>query len=79
MAVRSKNAHYLFHTIHLRHWQQLALQNGGVPVWHAMLDRLDAALAQVETALPDGFPQRTWSTIAQGARSERDRLLTECA
>ncbi len=80
MAVRSKNVHYLFHTIHLRHWQQLALQNGGAPVWQAMLallDRLDAALAQVEAALPDDFPQRTWSTIAQGARSERDRLLTE--
>ena len=38
MAVRSKHAHYLFHTIQARHWQQLAARHGGDVVWDAMVE-----------------------------------------
>ena len=80
MAVRSKNSHYQFNRIHLRHWKQLALQNGGLPVWEAMLAllaRVDDALDAVEAMLPDDFPVRTWNTIAAGMRSECARLVAE--
>lgn len=82
MAVRSKNTHYLFNTIHLRHWKQLAMQNGGARVWDvmlALLDRVDAALNAVEATLPDGFPDRTWDAIATGMRREHARYQQERA
>ena len=46
MAIRSKNVHYLFHTIEARHWHALAMKNGGPGVWKAMVDlagRVEAA------------------------------------
>lgn len=80
MAVRSKNAHYIFREIHARHWRQLAMKNGGPTVWEAMLllvERVDTALSTVEMLLPNDFPQRTWLTISAGMRAEAKRFLSE--
>jgi serine/threonine-protein kinase HipA len=82
MAVRSKSAHYLFHTIEARHWLQLAAKHGGDSVWDAMVqlvERVDGALAEVERRLPKDFPARTWECISIGMRSEAMRFLREAA
>jgi serine/threonine-protein kinase HipA len=78
MPMRSKNAHYLFHTIQARHWQQLAARNGGDTVWAAMIDlvtSIEGALARLERRLPKGFPARTWESISTGMRREAARFL----
>ena len=80
MAVRSKNAHYLFHTIQARHWQQLAARHGGDAVWSAMIalvSRVDGALAKLERQLPKDFPARTWESVSTGMRSEAKRFLAD--
>jgi serine/threonine-protein kinase HipA len=80
MAVRSKNAHYLFHTIQARHWQQLASKHGGDTVWAAMIDlvtSVDDALARVERRLPKDFPAHAWESISTGMRSEATQFLRE--
>jgi serine/threonine-protein kinase HipA len=82
MAVRSKSAHYLFHTVEARHWLQLAAKHGGDSVWDAMVqlvERVDGALAEVERRLPKDFPARTWECISIGMRSEAMRFLREAA
>ena len=78
MAIRSRNAHYVFQTIQARHWHGLAMKNGGIDVWNAMLDlvtSVDAALGEVEALLPPDFPARTWEAISQGMRGEAKRFL----
>jgi serine/threonine-protein kinase HipA len=82
MAVRSKKAHYLFHTIQARHWLQLAAKHGGDHVWGAMMqlvERVDGALAEVERRLPKDFPARTWESISTGMRNEAARFRREAA
>lgn len=80
MAVRSKNAHYLLHTIQARHWHQLATKHGGNAVWSAMIrlaESVDGTLAKLEGRLPKDFPARTWQRISTGMRSEATRFLAE--
>lgn len=80
MAVRSKNAHYVFQEIRARHWYELAIKNGGPEAWGAMLGlvtRVDAALSTVESQLPNDFPVHTWATISTGMRVEAGRFLAE--
>jgi len=78
MAVRSKNAHYALHTIQPRHWQALALANGGEPAWRALCDlagKVDAALDAVRKRLPAAFPIPTFDAIAAGARAQAQGLV----
>lgn len=80
MALRSKNKHDLLHTIQARHWRQLALGNGGPPVWQAMIDLVasaDGALARIEATLPADFPGRTWEAISRGVRAQALRFMRE--
>lgn len=80
MTVRGKNPHKYFHTVQARHWQSLALKNGGLPVWEslqALAENVDAALTAVESELPPDFPQRTWAAIADGMRAEARRFMAE--
>ena len=71
MAVQGeRNAHYRLRDIPPRHWQRLAARCGP-GVWdrmRAMVDRVDGVLDALATALPDGFPERTWAPIAAGMR-----------
>lgn len=80
MAVRSKNAHYLFHTIQACHWQQLAAMHGGDAVWAAMIELVtsaDGALARLERRLPEDFPAHTWESVSTGMRRAATRYLKE--
>lgn len=73
MAIRSRNAHYVFHTVHTRHWHHLAMKYGGVEVWSAMrgmVEQVESALRRVEQRLPRDFPEIIWNTIAHGIRSQ---------
>ena len=79
MALRSKNAHYLFRDMHTRHWHQLAMKNGGPLVWRAMVMlvlSVDEVLAKVAPQLPLDFQEHTWVSIADGIRSEAKRFLS---
>lgn len=82
MAIRSKNPHYLLHTIQARHWHGLAMKHGGIDVWNAMLEMVasvDDALDEVEALLPADFPGWTWESISCGMQSESERFLREVA
>lgn len=77
MAVRSKNAHYTFHTILTRHWHGLAMKHGGPAVWQKMLvlvEHVEHAIAAVQQTLPSGFPEKTWSAISEGMRAQAKRF-----
>jgi serine/threonine-protein kinase HipA len=79
MALRAKNVHRRFGSIQARHWHQLAMKNGGQPVWDAMLGlalQVGPALAAVEARLPGDFHGRTWDAIAKGMKAEATRFLT---
>jgi serine/threonine-protein kinase HipA len=81
-AMRAKNVHYKLETIQPHHWHQLAMKHGGPAVWDTMLalvERVDSALAAVESKLPGGFPGRTWEAIAAGMRMEAGRFLERAA
>lgn len=82
MALRAKNAHYKLETIQPRHWHHLAMKHGGPAVWdamRAMVEGVEAAVATVEQKLPEGFPGRTWETIAKGMRAEAKRFAKGAA
>ena len=82
MAMRSKTVHRAFDTIHIRHWHQLAMKNGGPAVWEAMVglvERVGPALAAVEKRLPRNFHGRSWDAISKGMRAEAARFVSELA
>ena len=73
MAMRSKNAHYALHTIQARHWEGLAMRNGGVRVWEAMqgmVGQVEAAIGAVEGRLSNSFPQVIWRRLVAGMRKQ---------
>jgi serine/threonine-protein kinase HipA len=75
MALRSKNVHYQIAEIQTRHWQALARESG-VPfaVMTRLVERLPAALDEVETALPRGFPEKVWQPIRSGLLAQALRF-----
>lgn len=78
MAVRSKNAHYKLGEIKAGHWSHLAKTSGVEGASEAMLallDRVDDALAAVESRLPAGFPAQIAETIFKGVRGQRNAFL----
>jgi serine/threonine-protein kinase HipA len=78
-ALRSKNVHYTLHTIQARHWHGFAMSYGGAAVWaemQALVERVPAALARVEAALPKDFPEKTWQLIAKGMGEQAQRFRT---
>ena len=73
MAMRSKNAHYRLMDIQTRHWRKLAASCGVPGAWssmQALVERVEAALSQVEQALPADFPEALWKKIAKGMRGQ---------
>lgn len=80
MAVRSRNAHYALQSIEPRHWQALAMKNGGAAIWQAMCDlagNVEATLDAVQERLPRAFPTKTFDAIASGMLAQALRLQTE--
>ena len=78
MAMRSKNVHHRFDSIQTRHWHQLAMKNGGLAVWGAMVglvEKVGPSLAAVEARLPKFFHGRLWAAISKGMMAESERFL----
>jgi serine/threonine-protein kinase HipA len=77
MAVRGKRAHYKLKDIHARHWKDLAEQTGVGRLWQrmiALVEAADAAFARLEGTLPASFPERVFTTIRDGVRSQVRRF-----
>lgn len=78
MAIRGERSlHYRLRDIQGRHWQRLAAACGP-GTWERMLQmasKVDEVLALVEQDLPDGFPARTWESIAAGFRRHAGQFL----
>jgi serine/threonine-protein kinase HipA len=80
MASRSKYTHYDIYGIRTRHWHNLAMKNGGPTVWEAMqglVAQIDVALDAVGARLPEAFPDRIWTPIADGMRSQAKKFQAE--
>lgn len=77
LALRATQAHYRLAEIHTRHWRALAAQSG-VPgafdAMHALVQRVPAALAEVESLLPADFPEQVWRPIEAGLRAQCRRF-----
>lgn len=77
MAVRGKRAHYKLKDIQPRHWKDLAEQTGAGSLWQrmiALIEAADAAFARLEGTLPASFPERVFTTIRDGVRSQVRRF-----
>ena len=80
MALRSKNVHYKLYTVQARHWQALAMANGGPAMWQAMqalVASVETAIDTVQAELPPDFPARTWERITAGMRQHARLFDTE--
>ncbi len=77
MAVRSKNAHYSLRTIQPRHWEALAMKNGGEPVWQAMcrlVGKVGPTLDVLRRKLPATFPTRIFNAVASGMAAQAQQF-----
>jgi serine/threonine-protein kinase HipA len=80
MALRSKNVHKRYDTIHARHWYGLALKYGGQSAWDDMIElveSVDSTLEVIEMLLSKEFPVRTWEAISEGMRTAAKKFLNE--
>jgi serine/threonine-protein kinase HipA len=76
MAVRGKNTHYRINEIQARHWSALAEDTAIPGIWermHMLVDSADSAVDQVEKGLPNGFPERVFTSIRDGIRRQARR------
>ena len=77
MSVRGSRRHYKLDNIQTRHWQGLAQRSGIDGLWERMTtlaDSMDGAMRRIEQTLPAGFPERVFTKIAAGVRSQVTRL-----
>jgi serine/threonine-protein kinase HipA len=80
MALRGTSVHYELSRIHARHWHALAGRLAARDAWMRMVtlvEGADAAMATVESALPNAFPLDVCEAIAAGVRDQRRRFLAE--
>ncbi len=76
MAVRGKNTHYRINEIQARHWSALTEDTAIPGIWermHMLVDSADSAVDQVEKDLPNGFPERVFTSIRDGIRRQARR------
>ncbi len=79
MALRGKNRHYNWEQMSLRHWLSTAkLCNFPADEMTRIIDRvlgeMDQVIVQVETNLPEGFPEDIATPIFDGMRKARERI-----
>lgn len=73
MAVRGKRAHYRINEIQPRHWKELARRTGVPGLWERMRSHVASALPaldRLEGELPRAFPERVFTAIREGVRSQ---------
>ena len=79
MGLRGRRAHYGLNEITARHWQQLALHTGVPDLWkriQTFVESAPGALERVENRLPDGFPERVYAMIRDGALGQVRRFAS---
>jgi serine/threonine-protein kinase HipA len=77
MALRGKRAHYRLNEISARHWQELARRAGVPGLWERMqlfVESAGPAFERLEAQLPVNFPERVYSSIRAGVRSQARRF-----
>ncbi|KQT14296.1 type II toxin-antitoxin system HipA family toxin [Ramlibacter sp. Leaf400] len=78
MAVSAKNRHYLLKDIQRRHFNAMARKCGygasAEPLIEGILERVAAAVDEVNAKLPAGFPQRVVDPIFAGLQGSAQRL-----
>lgn len=78
MSVSGKNKHYALKDIQRRHFNAMAPKCGygesAEPVIEAILQRVPAAIAEVNAKLPEDFPQRVADTIFGGLQGAAAKL-----
>jgi serine/threonine-protein kinase HipA len=77
MSLRGRRAHYRLNEITARHWQELAGRTAVPDLWNRMqsfVESAPAALERVEKRLPPAFPERVYTTIREGVRTQVRRF-----
>ena len=82
MAVRTKNPHWLVHTITRRHWVELGLRYGiqspkgyGIDeLLNKVVEHTPIAIAAVQKKLPTDFPEQVSVPIFAGLQQAAQRL-----
>lgn len=78
MALKGKNTHYRLQDIQLRHWQALARLTGAPDAFEQMVGlvlQVPYALERVAEQLPNGYPQRVFTTIRAGMTAQAQRFM----
>lgn len=77
MGVKAGHMHYRLRDIQARHWQGLAaaVTQDVWPRLIALARNVDAALAEVEAELPDGFPSLVWTSTSAGMKRHVQSFL----
>jgi serine/threonine-protein kinase HipA len=78
MAIPGRRSHYRLKEITARHWQELAGQTGVADLWARMKSLVESApraMDRLEKLLPRGFPERVYSRIRDGVRSQVRRFV----
>lgn len=80
MALKSKNRHYLWHTIQPRHWLEMATQCQFSPtIMHNIMDEvcdnIENVINLVTESLPKNFPQQISKSIFTGMRHIKNRCV----
>lgn len=77
MAVRGRRAHYRLNEITARHWQALAEQTGIRDLWsrlQSLVEQTTPAIERLAQVLPRTFPERVYTSIADGVRGQAQRF-----
>ncbi len=81
MAVRGRNAHYTWDSIHRRHWLELARRHGLGRSSHMLIAELIESLPHVTDVvgaeIPSGFPEQIAELIFDGMRRAAARLTSK--
>ena len=78
MALRGSKAYYHISRIPIRQWERLALQTGVKGAFSEMVQLVEGAtdaMSRVGSALPSGFPEHIWRSIADGVARHRRHFL----
>jgi serine/threonine-protein kinase HipA len=77
MALSGRKRRYRLLEIQARHWQALADQVGGRPLWNRMRAMVDSASKMFDAIeLPRGFPDTVRSKISAGVRQQAQRFAS---
>ena len=80
MAVRGKNAHYLLHDIHRRHWVSMAEKTGlggAGNMIDELVHRIPEATDNISACLPADFPAAVFDAMGEGISQAAKRLASE--